>query len=189
MDFSVNFPPLEELSLPTVWEPSNDDLAFAEDEALDVGQWQDYSDQKYRDGDIDTTMEIDSQPGSEILDQVFGTSCESPTGPLEEFNNIMLLDKDQREHFMAPLLLLDGTTDELEITPEDSTIALSWEERYKATLEKLAASMKRSQETRNCLTIKTVKTEKYERLESVKQIVSAIASSSNQVQNYVTSVQ
>mmetsp|Transcript_9333 Transcript_9333/g.19833 ORF Transcript_9333/g.19833 Transcript_9333/m.19833 type:complete len:199 (+) Transcript_9333:79-675(+) len=73
--------------------------------------------------------------------------------------------------------------------PDDSSIGLPLEERYKATLEKLQASMKRSQETRNCLTMKTATTESYERVGSVKEILSSIATSSGQVQQYVTSIQ
>jgi hypothetical protein len=197
------FPPLEELTFPNTWERNDKEEMLAEDEALNVRQWRDYiirqdDDNTNHDKDTDL-MEIDRPLlGSRFLvndddedddDNIMGgASCDSPTGPLEEL--------DSNEPFLTPLMLLDadGTTDDYNIMMMDdvdgdvSIIAMPFEERYKATLQKLAASMKRSQETRNCLTMKTIKTESYERLESVQQIVSAIASSSSQIQNYVTSI-
>lgn len=198
---SYNFPPLEELTFPTTWEPNDKEGSmFAEDDALDVQQWRN----SILGYNHDNTMEIDrpslgsydedeDEDGNDDDDDIFGgASCDSPTGPFEE------LDMN------TPLmLLLDtvGTSDDyntdMMMTDEDdgnnkddaSIIAMPFERRYKATLEKLAESMKRSQETRNCLTMKTIRTESYGRLESVKEIVSAIATSSNQVQSYVTSIQ
>lgn len=115
--------------------------------------------------------------------------------PLEElFNSALYLDNaddyqniDQLQGgFLDPLLNVDTT--DLDDSASTASIGLPLEERYKATLQKLEASMKRSQETRNCLTMKTTATESYERVGSVKEIMSSIATSSGQVQKYVTSM-
>jgi hypothetical protein len=175
-----------------------------------------------------------------------GESCESPTGPFEEFHNSSsgftfcgfptteIGDDDHEEnHFLSPLQLsfsddigqtttgrhdqdmitMMATMDDLETASaghhhhfhdhhgncssvsadnddyndHDTIIGLPFEERYKATIEKLQASMERSQETRKSLLIQTSKTEKYERLDSVKEILSCIATSSKQVQSLYSS--
>lgn len=112
--------------------------------------------------------------------------------PLEQlFSNALYLENDDYQTidqggFLDPLLNVDTT--DLDDDASTASIGLPLEERYKASLEKLEASMKRSQETRNCLTMKTSATESYERLGSVKEIMSSIATSSGQVQKYVTSI-
>jgi hypothetical protein len=65
------------------------------------------------------------------------------------------------------------------------TSSLPFEERYQATLQKLAESMKRSQETRKSLQMKTPKTEEYSRHSSVKCVLSSIEKSTQQLQNYL----
>jgi len=67
----------------------------------------------------------------------------------------------------------------------DKTSSLPFEERYKATLEKLAKSMQRSQETRKSLQMKTPKTEGYSRKSSVKGVLTSIEKSSEQLQSYL----
>lgn len=164
------------------------------------------------DGD-DIIMDVVDRPiGSFLLhdDEIFGgsESCESPTGPLEEFRNGsgMNFDHtnkngDEHEQFLAPLFQEDkihdhhhdmtmmmalddsATTATHYHNDHDSIIGLPFEERYQATIQKLQASMKRSEETRKSLLVKTSKTEKYERLGSVKEILSSIAASSSQVQS------
>jgi len=115
--------------------------------------------------------------------------------PLEKlFNSALYLDNDDdyqnidqlQGGFLDSLLNVDTT--DLDDSASTASIGLPLEERYKATLQKLKASMKRSQETRNCLTMKTSATESYERVNSVKEIMSSIATSSGQVQQYVTSM-
>jgi len=192
---SYNFPPVNELAFPTEWEPSgNDDkMLFAEEDLLA------YHGKTSLSSDTETTNNMVvlgqwEEDDQDMTDAIFHTR------PLEElFNNALLFDNDEdhqhyhlhdQQGFLAPLLNDVDTTDH-DLLEESSTtsIGLPLEERYKATLEKLEASMKRSQETRNCLTMKTVTTESYERVGSVKEILSSIATSSNQVQKYVTSIQ
>ena len=86
---------------------------------------------------------------------------------------------------MEPILNID-TSDLDDDAASIETIEFPLEEKYKANLQTLEASMKRSQETRNCLIMKTSATESYERIASIKEILSSIATSSVQVQNYVT---
>jgi len=200
---SYNFPPVNELAFPTEWEPSgNDDkMLFAEEDLLA------YHGKTSLSSNTETT---NNMVGCVVLgqweeDDQDMTDAIFQTRPLEElFNNALLFDNDEehqhyhlhhntihdQQGFLAPLLNDIDTTDH-DLLEESSTtsIGLPLEERYKATLEKLEASMKRSQETRNCLTMKTVTTESYERVGSVKEILSSIATSSNQVQKYVTSIQ
>jgi hypothetical protein len=154
--------------------------------------------------EMDDILEIDRQIGSRFLDaDLFGGAlCDSPIGPMEELFQFERQDVDDDRHhhhhlFFAPFLPDDFMTDDEEdsdsiIAKEQEeaidTIGLSFEERYKATLQKLAFSMKKSQETRKSLTMQTAKTEKYDRLATVKKILSCVATSSDQVQNYVTSL-
>lgn len=166
--------------LPSADIPGNQ--VFAEDEEFVVGQWKKSLEDDQSDDNPDIMM-IDSEIGSRFLDaELFGAPCDSPIGPLEEF---LLLDKEDQQHFFAPFLP-DEDMSQVDLIDD---VGMSFEERYKATLKKLAFSMKRSQETRKCLTMKTDKTEKYDRLGSVNMILSSVATSSDQIQNYVTSHQ
>jgi hypothetical protein len=195
----------EDLSFPFSM-PGNH--VIVEDEDFVVGQWkksleeekaaagdddddEDADDDNHSDRmEMDEILEIDRQIGARFLDiDLFGEApCESPLGPVEEL--FQFEREDDHQQFLAPFLPDDFMTDE-----EDSdslevadTVGLSFEERYKATLQKLAFSMKKSQETRKSLTMQTDKTEKYDRLTTVKKILSSVATSSDQVQNYVTSL-
>ncbi|KAG7347501.1 hypothetical protein IV203_016206 [Nitzschia inconspicua] len=189
----------EDISFPIIM-PGHQ--VFVEDEDFVVGQWKrsleeekncddtDGGDDRMSMGDI---LEIDRQIGYRFLDvELFGGApCESPIGPMEE---LLHLDKDEHGQFLTPFLPDDFMSDSEDddssmMEGETDTFSLSFDERYKATLQKLAYSMQKSQETRMSLTMKTTKTEKYHRLASVKKILSSVASSSDQVQNYVTSLQ
>jgi hypothetical protein len=95
-------------------------------------------------------MEVDEQMGSNLLgDDIFHDACMSPTSPLEELV-FMSLDEEDVGRFSLTLLSDEAA---------DTTSSLPFEEPYKVTLEKLAESMKRSQDTRKCLTMKTPKTD------------------------------
>ena len=59
------------------------------------------------------------------------------------------------------------------------------DEVLQESLENLIQSMKRSQETRECLSMKTVKTEKYSRCASVSQVLGSIELSSRQIDSYL----
>jgi len=198
---TFNYPPVTELKFLTEWESSeNDQVLFgvAEDSynvttsspeaestnnMIVLGQWP-----------IDKMMNNQDDYFDDDQDMHDPTS-NFHSGPLEElFNNALYLenvdDYQNIDHvqggFFHPLLNVDTT--DVDDSASAASIGLPLEERYKATLEKLEASMKRSQETRNCLTMKTSATESYERLGSVKEIMSSIATSSGQVQKYVTSI-
>eukprot|EP00536_Pseudo-nitzschia_multiseries_P015998 jgi/Psemu1/44546/gm1.44546_g len=62
-------------------------------------------------------------------------------------------------------------------------------ERYQEIMKKLEASMKRSQETRKSLTMKTPETKKYKRRRKVTGVLSSIETSSRQLQTFWQSVQ
>ena len=172
-----------ELTLPVDWDEvpdmMNDEELSAtshEDSSKVFEQWQ--SDDKAHDLDI---MEIDEQLGSNLLeDDIFHDPCVSPTGPLEELV-FMSIDEEDVDRFSLSLL---SCTDE-----DDTTSSLPFEERYRATLEKLNKSMLRSQETRKSLKMKTKKTEKYSRKSSVTGVLSSIEKSTQQLQNYLKNVQ
>jgi hypothetical protein len=192
----------EDLSFPFSM-PGNH--VVVEDEDFVVGQWKksleeekaaagddDEDDDNHSDMmEMDEILEIDRQIGARFLDiDLFGEAlCESPLGPVEEL--FQFEREDDHQQLLAPFLPDDFMTDEEEDSDSlevDQTVGLSFEERYKATLQKLAFSMKKSQETRKSLTMQTAKTEKYDRLTTVKKILSSVATSSDQVQNYVTSL-
>jgi hypothetical protein len=156
--------------------------------------------------DIDI-MEIDEQLGANLLgDDVFGgPCCASPTGPLEE---LVLMSVDDDERFFAPLLEDDDTQDlllqDMDVLAEDATATLRFslsslhdkkrlpspfDEQYRETIKKLEESMRRSQETRKSLTMKTPKTEKYGRSKSVTGVLTSIENSSRQIQTYLQTVQ
>ena len=142
-------------------------------------QWQADQDQ-----DLEI-MEVDEQIGSNLLgDDIFGAPCLSPTGPLEELV-LMTVDEDD-DRFFAPVL---DSADEAAVLSSKSTSSLPFDARYHATLKKLQESMKRSQETRKSLTMKTSKTEQYARIKSVCGVLSSIETSSHQVQNYLKTIQ
>jgi hypothetical protein len=169
---------LIDLSLPSEWDSNvemmDEELsATSSEEASKVfDQWQ--TDDQEQELDI---MEIDEQIGSNLLgDDIFNDPCASPTGPLEELTCLQL---DEAEVDKFSLSLLNYTDGDV------TTSSLPFEERYKATLKKLAESMKRSQETRKVLTIKTPKMESYPRSSSVTGVVKSIENSTHQLQIYL----
>jgi hypothetical protein len=203
MDLSFSnyqYPPVTDLSFPAEWEPSVKDQtlfgavgdsynittsspqAEQANSMIALGQWSTENGMNYQDDDFEDDQEMRDQVN------VFDSQ------PLEElFNNALYLENDDYQNidqggFLDPLVNVDTTDLDLDDSASDSSIGLPLEERYKVSLEKLQASMKRSQETRNCLTMKTSATESYERLGSVKELMTSIATSSGQVQKYVTSI-
>lgn len=94
----------------------------------------------------------------------------------------MNIEEDD-DRFFAP------TLDDMSNPNCMSTSSLPFEARYQATLKKLQESMKRSQETRKSLTMKTTKTEKYARNQSVSGVLSSIEVSSRQLQHYLKNIQ
>ena len=172
-----------ELCLPLEWENDNGMMdeelsATSSEEASKVfEQWKTQDEEK----DMDI-MDVDEQIGSELLD-IFQDPCMSPTGPLDELNYMNLGEADV-DRFSLSLLndVDDGAV--------DTTSSLPFEERYKATLKKLAESMKRSQVTRQSLSIKTAKTEEYLRNNaSVPGVLSSIEKSTQQLQGYLKNMQ
>lgn len=124
-------------------------------------------------------MEVDEQLGPNLLgDDIFHDPCMSPTGPLEE---LILIDFDDEDLDRFSLSFLEDDQN-------DATISLPFDERYKDTLTKLAESMKRSQETRKSLQMKTPKTKDYTRTKSVSGVLSSIEKSSQQLQVYLKSI-
>jgi hypothetical protein len=182
----MTFPTIQsqlELTLPTEWGHDTDMMndeelsATSNEEASKVlEQWQ--ADQ---DEDLEI-MEVDEQIGSNLLgEDIFGAPCcASPTGPLEELVLMNIEDDDDR--FLAPLL------DEM-ASSSGPSCSLPFEARYQDTLKNLEESMRRSQETRRSLTMKTTKTEKYERTHSVSGVLSSIEVSSQQLQGYLKNIQ
>lgn len=162
------------LDLPSEWDHEDDMMqdeelsATSHEEASKVfEQWQ--TDDEEHELDI---MEVDEQLGSDLLgDDIFHDTCMSPTGPLEELV-FMSLDEEDLGRFSLSLLSDEAA---------DTTSSLPFEERYKATLEKLAESMKRSQETRKSLTMKTPKTVEYPRTTSVSGVLSSIEKSTQEL--------
>ena len=121
-------------------------------------------------------MHVDEQLGSNLLeDEIFHDPCVSPTGPLEEIV-YMTIEDDDVDRFSLSLM---------SAVENDTTSSLPFEERYKATLQKLAFSKKRSQESRKSLKVKSPKTEQYARIRSVIGVVSSIEKSTEQLQLYL----
>lgn len=169
-----------ELSFPANWDNEmmeDEELsATSHEEASKVfEQWQ--ADEKH---DLDI-MQVDEQLGSDLLeDDIFQDPCLSPTGPLEELV-YMCIDEEEVNRFSLSLF---SPADD-----NDTTSSLPFEQRYRATLEKLNESMRRSQETRKSLKMKTKKTEQYARTTSVSCVLSSIEKSTEQLQGYLKNIQ
>jgi hypothetical protein len=168
-----------ELSLPSEWnndhEMMDEELsAVSSEEASKVfEQWQTDDDDEEMD-----IMDVDEQIGSNLLgDDLFPDPCNSPTGPLEELSYLNF-DDDEVDKFSLSLLNFTEAD-------EASTSSMPFEERYRESLKKLAESMKRSQETRKSLVMKTDKTKEYLRRSSVHGVIKSIQKSSNQLQAYL----
>lgn len=171
-----------ELILPIEWDNNNDLMdeelsATSSEEASRVfEQWKtDNTDQ-----DFDAIMEVDEQIGSDLLgEEIFFDPCMSPTGPLEELVGMSFDDEDVDRFSLS---LLSNFTAE-------STSYLPFDERYKATLRKLSESMRRSQETRASLKMKTLKTEDYSRTTSISGVLTSIEKSTHQLQVYLKKIE
>lgn len=187
---------IAEHTLPTEWESSAEMMddeelsATSHEEAGKVFElWQ-------TDCEELDIMEVDEQLGSNLLgDDIFYDPCVSPTGPLEE---LVLLNFDEADFDRFSLSFLGDDDDDDDSRNNHqhhdgggamTTISsLPFDERYKATLSKLAESMRRSQETRKSLQMKTHKTEDYQRTKSVSGVLSSIEMSSQQLQVYLKSI-
>lgn len=154
-----------------------------------LGQWP-YED----DDDYDQDMVDAISTDVPLLEELFNNALYLENFDVPYYHE---LEDEYHSGFLAPLYTVDTSDPNLSpMSSEksfssrtiDDSIGLPLEERYKITLKKLEASMKRSQETRKCLTMKTsVTTESYERVKSVQEILSSINDSSSEVQKYVTS--
>jgi hypothetical protein len=166
-----------DLVLPSEWDHDTEMLneeelsASSHEEASKVlEQWQTDQDQ-----DLDI-MEVDEQIGSNLLgDELFGAPCMSPTGPLEELNMVTT------DRVFAPI------GEDCKSLPISNVSYV--DERYKATLSKLQESMRRSQDSRKALSLKTHKTVKYGRRKSVSGVLMSIEKSSRQVNQYLRAIQ
>lgn len=123
------------------------------------------SDEESVDMDI---MEVDQQIGSNFLSEelLFGCTiapCPSPVTAQEEF---MSLNISQFEDKYFSNHSSDSVLDE----------------KYKLAFQKLADSMKRSQESRKALTMKSEKaTDKYERRKTITNVLASIEKSQKQI--------
>lgn len=128
---------------------------------------------------------------------------ESPFSTMNSFSAINVIDdmSEEDRRFLAPLLEDSSTTtmdydagyvvtDEGSPFPSPSSpTPILNQERYQEIFKKLEASMKRSQETRKSLTMKTPKMKKYTRRDSVTGVLSSIENSSKQLQTFLQTVQ
>jgi len=127
-------------------------------------------------------MEIDAQLGSNLLDDTFFNDepCLSPTGPLEELVYMNMEDDEQDKFFVPSLDDLDSSpTKSRNLEPKSSA---SVEDKFSVHFKKLAESMKRSQETRRSLTLKSPETGKYDRLQTINGVLSSVEQSTRQIQ-------
>ena len=134
---------------------------------------------------LDDIMDVDLQTGPSFLNTevIFDpvNSCSSPVGPIEEL--ILVGLEEMAENFFLP-----ATDDTSWSTGSSNTLPVLGHQ-YKASLQKLSDSMKRSQKTRMSLTLKTPMTAKYERSMSVSGVVSNTEESSSQLRAYRVSIQ
>jgi len=133
--------------------------------------------------------------------------CSLPHGTIEDstfsatmnsFSALNVMDdmSEEDRRFLAPLLE-DTTTTTMDygagyvVTDEglpSSPSPILNQERYQEIIKKLEASMKRSQETRKSLTMKTPKMKEYTRTGSVTGVLSSIENSSRQLQTFLQTV-
>ena len=165
---------IHEFCFPSEWDHTNElindeELSAVSTEVSQVlEQWQQ--------ADLDM-MQVDDQANSTLLeDEIFHDPCFSPTGPVEEFESAMDIDQELDNFSLAHF---DAEQEEAEDKNE------SFEDRYKVMLLKLSESMKRSQQTRMSLKMKTPKTKDYERRKSVSGVLSSIEKSTQQLQQLV----
>jgi hypothetical protein len=171
------------------------------------------------DADLASLMEVDEQIGENLLgDEVFGggcgviegemhlhLDCSLPAFPasMNSFTALNVIDdlSEDDRRFLAPLLEDTTTTtmdydagyvmtgDGISFPSQSSPAPILSQERYQDIIQKLEASMKRSQETRKSLTMTSPKMEEYRRKGSVTGVLSSIESSSRQLQTFLQSVQ
>mmetsp|Transcript_18693 Transcript_18693/g.46261 ORF Transcript_18693/g.46261 Transcript_18693/m.46261 type:complete len:184 (+) Transcript_18693:104-655(+) len=162
-----------DLVLPSEWDHDTEMLneeelsASSHEEASKVLElWQTDNDQ-----DLDI-MEVDEQIGSNLLgDEIFGTpslSEEVHMVPPPRHSSSAYPQQQHQQQRNKPTYL---------------------DEHYRATLLKLQESMRRSQDTRKALVVKTSKTEKYARRKSVHGVLNNIEKSSRQVNHYLRTIQ
>ena len=187
---------ITDMNIPTEWE-EEDTVMMNDEEFSSVSSYEEANIvfERWQNTDFDELeiMEVDEQIGSNLLfndDEIFVADlCVSPTGPLEELT-MLRFDEEDLDRFSLAFL---DFTDESPTTTNDSDDMntdkqVPFEERYKSTLSKLAESMKRSQETRKSLQMKTPKTNNYQRSNSVTGVISSIEMSSQQLQVYLKSI-
>ena len=184
MDISLDLP---SFPFPTVPMDVPVSQVFADDDEEDIGILK-VNENRADDNDqmdiVDDILEVDRQIGSGLLDsQWFGGACESPIGPIEELLRVVEFDMEDQRLLLSPFFEGD------DVSMSSDSSSLPFEERYKATLKKLAMTMKKSQETRKSLTMKTTKTETYDRLTNIEKILSSVAKSAEEVQTIVTAGQ
>lgn len=172
------------LSLPSEWEHESFEMeevssTTSSEEASKVfEQWQ--TDGHHdRDHDELDVMELDDMARDEVM---FVDHCPSPTTPLDELGYLSSNFTSGNE--------LDKYSDDFS-DPKQSlhyTSSLTFQERYEATLQKLAESMRRSQETRKCLGLRTTQMEHYPRTPHISNIVKSIETSSRQLQGFLNEI-
>jgi len=139
------------------------------------------NDFKYING-VQEIMDMDTEIDSCNLldDAIFSEDpCLSPTGPLEE---LVSMDANEYDKYLVPCL--DFERDGSVHSSSDNSQS-DIEEQYQETLRKLTESMKRSQETRRSLTLKSPKTKTYERSSEVDGVLSSVEKSTRQLQHYL----
>lgn len=169
------------LSLPSEWDHDHfsmdeESSAASSAEASKVfEQWQ-------TEGDDADMMDVDIDVGTKLPNEeiAFVDFCPSPTSPMDELNYMNGEDMDK-----FSLDFLDTVETPTLVVTEEEVSKGSFEDRYNATLQKLAESMKRSQETRKSLVMKTTQTEHYSRSTFVSGVVESIETSSRQLQSYI----
>jgi len=152
--------------------------------------------------DLASLMEVDEQIGENLLgDEVFGgvggehlhLGCSLPN--IEDTTHMYSFAADLSEEdrrFLAPLLEDTSTTMmdyDAGYVVTDAPSPIMNQERYQEIIKKLEASMKRSQESRKSLYMKTPKMKEYTRKGSVTGVLSSIESSSRQIHAFLKAVQ
>lgn len=187
---------ITDATIPTVFEEEEDTVMMIDEDFASTSSYEEANImfEHWQNTDFDDldVMEVDEQIGSNLLfseDEIFVSDpCVSPTGPLEELT-MLKFDEEDLDRFS--LAFLDFTDESPPSTIDEvvnDTIQVPFEERYKMTMTKLAESMKRSQETRKSLQMRTPKTKDYQRSNSVTGVISSIEMSSQQLQVYLKSI-
>ncbi|KAL3912252.1 MAG: hypothetical protein SGILL_006954 [Bacillariaceae sp.] len=182
MDITLDLPSLDHVPFPIINMDIPVNQVFDDEEEAAFGSWKQAMEEENCDVEMmeaDILM-VDKELGSRLLDaDLFGGApCESPIGPIEELLHVVEFSKEDQKVLLSPFFDDDEGS-------QVSTESLPFEERYKATLKKLALTMKRSQETRKSLTMKTSEMKKYERIATVKNILQTVKDSADKVQTTI----